>query len=417
MASLAADVGASAREPYLGDPAAKSPPAEPDRRHTRGGTFAYAANGAYITARPATPARVTPQRYPTRSFCTALGRSVACQCPADLAKPPLCWPAPRRYPTRKAVHSDEDTALNTAANLLLEQELLTVVRELSGRRIPYIALKGTPLLRRLGLPLGARKMHDNDILVRPEDAQRVVAALATRGYLPAKSSAPLSTHAYQFLLTRGHESGMHVALDVHVRLLSPDLFPARGVDPWEHTQEQQLGDCALRVLDRALTLIQTAAHLAQHAFTEPRILGVLGTAWTAWHSNVDRNALVTLAHETGTFPTLVYALDAARALGCTNAASGMSSVRAAALSRALPPERLRDPRPYPDYSRMVLAWLVLPPGAALRQLRRGLWPSPAELRAVVGADSSLAWAYLERPLRPLMRRLGVEPRGARRRTR
>lgn len=313
--------------------------------------------------------------------------------------------------------ANPNTALETAANLLLEQEMLTVVRDLNRQRIPNIVLKGTPLMRRLGLPLGARLIHDNDILVHPEDAARVSLVLGALGYSPAKGSAPLDGQGYQALLTRRHESGVPVALDVHFRLLSPDLFPAPQFDPWERTQEQRLGEVALRVLDRELTLIQTAAHFAQHAFTEPRILDVLGKAWTEWHADVDREALVALARATGTLPTLVYSLEAARALGRTGTPVGLSSLRARVLAHVLPPARLRDPRPYPDYERMALAWLVLPGGAAPRQLRRALFPRATELRAIVGADASLAWAYLERPLRPLMRRFGVEPRGARRRAR
>lgn len=312
--------------------------------------------------------------------------------------------------------AEDGTPLKAAANLLLEQELLSIVGQLDRAELPHVVLKGTPLLRRLGLPLSSRQLHDNDILVRPEDAVRAVEVLRALGYRPAKATIPLdSRHTFQFLLARRHETGVAVALDLHLRLLSPELFPAPGFDPWAHTESQLVGDTALRVPDRELTLIHTAAHLVQHAFAEPRIVHVLGAAWDAWHASVDHAALVRLAHVTGTFPTLVYALNSAHALGSTSAPVGLTSARASALARVLPPERLRDPRPYPDYARMALAWLVLPYGSAPRQLRRALFPRPSELRGIVGPGVSLPWAYLERPLRPFMRRLGVEPRGARHR--
>ena len=73
---------------------------------------------------------------------------------------------------------------NAARNLALARELLEVTQLLESRQIRVLPYKGVTLSQCIYGSLAVRQMKDMDILVRPEDLDRAVSLLATRGYEP-----------------------------------------------------------------------------------------------------------------------------------------------------------------------------------------------------------------------------------------
>ena len=303
-----------------------------------------------------------------------------------------------------------------AKNLLLEQEQMDLVQAFESAGVPVIVLKGMPLIRRLGLSPAERPLADNDFLVRERDLNMAYRVLTGRGYTspggrPLEADVGVGQHA----LVRRHKAGAPLVAEIHWRAFAPLLFDVPEDLVWSHTEWQRVGDTQLRVLDRELTLLHTAAHFVQHAFGEPRILRTLGRAWTLWRDAVDLPKLEALARETGTLAAVDFALAAAAALGYTESAPRFGSLQARVLRRVLPPERLLEPRPYPDYTRMGLIAVLIAPGRAARSLFMATFPPPVRMRAIYGELTTfeLLASYASRPFRPVLRKLGVRPRGAR----
>ena len=92
-----------------------------------------------------------------------------------------------RDPLTPSIGAPEgDPAPRAARNLLLTSELLSIARGLDAADVEFIVLKGVPLAYRIFGRLDARRIRDNDILVRPRDVPRQIAAAAAhaREYHP-----------------------------------------------------------------------------------------------------------------------------------------------------------------------------------------------------------------------------------------
>lgn len=295
----------------------------------------------------------------------------------------------------------------TAHNLALQSELLQLHGTLSEAGVEAVVLKGLPLMRRLGEDIAGRRLADNDILVRKADIERAEAACRDLGYMPVPGRelpVSLRSESGQHPLVR-EVAGHRVCVELHWEAFHP---PFTGVDPdllWRHTETTAFQGAELRVFDAPLTLVHTAAHFVWHAMNETRLLRTLGRAWDAWGAGIRATDLESLARRTGTFHALTYSLSAARDLGFSRDVPQFQSTRARALGRLLPPHRLGEPRPHPDYDRILLSLMLVSPSRGAAHLRRLMLPAPAQVGVVAGDSSvrGVATHYLGRPARTLRR--------------
>jgi hypothetical protein len=113
-----------------------------------------------------------------------------------------------------------------ANNLRLLRERERVLATLATAEVPVLVLKGACLLDRAYPTPGWRPMSDLDLLVRPADASRAVAALADVRYHPADSAAARvlgEGGIAEVVLTTGAGSG---AIDLHVSVKGPGAAAA-----------------------------------------------------------------------------------------------------------------------------------------------------------------------------------------------
>jgi hypothetical protein len=265
--------------------------------------------------------------------------------------------ASRSAPTRPLGAPVGDPVSVAARNLRVTSELLAIARGLDAAGVPFIVLKGVPLAYRLFGRLEARRIRDNDILVRPADVERAVAALHLLGYEPQYPGLRIGKERArnnQYALLRRRASGGVACAEVHWSAFYPRFFDVPDDVAWGHTQPFTLHGMTMRVFDEPLTLLHLAAHFAQHGFSAAWILRDVAAAWNAWHGEIDRDALLALARDTGTTHVLAFALRAASDLGLLLAPPPATrSWRAAALRRMLPARRLLEPRPEPDHRRRL----------------------------------------------------------------
>jgi hypothetical protein len=298
-----------------------------------------------------------------------------------------------------------------ARNLLLTAELLHIARGFDAAGVAFVVLKGVPLAHRIFGRLDARRIRDNDILVRPRDVDRALEVLRDGGYEPLnpgllarKEFRRTNQHALVHRLPAG---GVALA-ELHWSAFHPWFFRVPEEIEWGHTQPFQLNGVAVRVFDEVLTLLHLTAHFAQHAFSEPWILRDVAAAWNTWHHDIDRGALLRLAQDTGTQHVLEFALRAAQDLDLLVAPVRLTgSRRAGVLRRLLPVRRLFEPRPSPDHRRTMLVFLLTGLRQVPRYLAHGMFPTIEGMSVIYGRPVS-GWLYLRyatRPFRALRRAL------------
>jgi len=168
---------------------------------------------------------------------------VSWQALVDLAQaqgvlPPLVWALRRRallLPVPEGLaHADAaghpTVQLETSYQRHLERrkrqriQLAAVIGVLNRANIQPCLLKGARyLLAPAGSWSEARDMRDLDLLVRPDDAERAVAALAAEGYRSDPNSGPTDQH-----LPELSKDGCPSAVELHIEALA---FSARAVLP------------------------------------------------------------------------------------------------------------------------------------------------------------------------------------------
>jgi hypothetical protein len=294
----------------------------------------------------------------------------------------------------------------TAHNLALEAALREVLSELAEREIAVVVLKGIPLLRRLPGGLKARRLADNDLLVRRVDVLRAYEALLSLGYRPhphLRIESQLQASSEYALF---HPSGAIV--DLHWSAFPGELFDVPEAIQWSLTEEVELAGTKLRVFDRPMTLAHLASHMVQHGLSEVRILTELAELWNLWHSSLPETELAAVARATGTRDALAYCFAAAQKLDLLDAAPPahlLESPRAKLLARLVPAHSLHTPRPAPDYVRSIQCLLVANPARLHLWLRRHFAPPLDNLAAVYDERTSpiMYLRYFTRLFRPVAR--------------
>jgi hypothetical protein len=153
---------------------------------------------------------------------------------------------------------------------LSAQSLGQVASALAGIR--WILLRGPALGARLYGDLMLRPFGDLDVLIRPTDVERALAALGAAGFKQPADSLPLAFYRRYHLHVELSQPGatararleLHWALDHPFALITPDVngLVTRG-------QPQYIGRFETAVPDPDDLVLSLAVHLAKHAVLLP----------------------------------------------------------------------------------------------------------------------------------------------------
>jgi hypothetical protein len=287
-------------------------------------------------------------------------------------------------------------------NLRVKAQLLEVSRAFAARGIEHGVLKGVPLVLRLYQRLDARWIGDNDLLI-PEGAERAsIEALQALGYQPKRD--PWVGLQHDGRATFKRPDGPDAIVDLHVDAFGSLLFRVPRALPWQHLEQIDVGGHTVQVFDREWTLLHLAAHCAQHAMMEPRILRDLARAWNDWGGEIELERVARVAREHGLIDALMFALWVAQDLGMlVRPPPDWSAPRATRLRRMLSTRRLLRPTQGMPYLRMASMGLLVAPAQRVHLLRTYLFPPAAKLGE--SPKSIRLWGrYAVRLVRPLLRR-------------
>jgi Uncharacterised nucleotidyltransferase len=163
---------------------------------------------------------------------------------------------------------------SAARHLLLQAELLKVLRIFDQYSIAAVPLKGPVLAAMLCDEVPWRDSADLDLLVRRADTTRAKEALLAAGYrldshLPHGEENAAFHWRSQLVLFR---DGPGPAIDLHWQLL-PSLFPcARHFDlVWERLQIARFHDREIRTFSAEDQLFFLCAHAARHSWQSLRL--------------------------------------------------------------------------------------------------------------------------------------------------
>lgn len=264
--------------------------------------------------------------------------------------------------------------------LLACRQLPEIARAAADLGVPLIALKGAARLLSGELP-GARSMGDLDLLLAPEDAERLHQHLQrAHGY--ARGVRTVSHHLAALTRTGS------LPVELHVRL--GDRRIALDDEMWNDARPIDAGGTSLLVPSAT----GMALHCLDHAVTlnserSLRLRDVLDTA-TLWTSDVDGDRVERYVRSSGDRAVLERLLSAARDFNHgipAVYAGGRSAVRRVACVR------------------IAAASLVGNPAAADRLMRYagtlalGSWPAAARLGQGLPARALAAVRDARRPLR------------------
>ena len=301
-----------------------------------------------------------------------------------------------------------DREQRAARNLLLQAELVRLVRALRLAGIETIVLKGLPLLRRLYGALDERWMADNDLLVHRADVFRARDVLVELGYrlprfLRLESQLDLM-HAYRLRRPLAEKSFLDA--DLHWTITLPRLVDVPEECLWAHVEMLELGGERVRVFDPQMTILHLAWHFAVDYFANDKTLADLVRAWSMWGEQIDPDELVRLADRMRLRHVLAYALACVRHEGgAVPAVPEIDSRIARLVLRLVPPERRRIAGPWVAYRRIFVRALMADPRRWPRFLRHALFPPIDEMAEVLGrpVTPGLYLRYLTRPLQPVTR--------------
>ena len=163
---------------------------------------------------------------------------------------------------------------NAGRSARLWHALETALRALAQAGIPTLLLKGAALVQTVYENPALRPMGDLDLLVRPADAGRALAALAGLGYRPQQHEpAPGSTRTYENEIMLGRE-GAPAPLELHWGLFDSPHYQSQLPMEWfwQTARPVHIGDTGAQALGPEAQILHLCGHLLLHHGGDARLL-------------------------------------------------------------------------------------------------------------------------------------------------
>ena len=335
-----------------------------------------------------------------------------------------------------------DAEANDPAALSWQLRLCAGLHELSGRleelKIPYLVLKGVPLVIEAYGGLGHRPIRDIDLLIQSEDLDRCISALEDLSYrsqhFVTVKKLSRSRHAFSFFGGR-----YLLPIDLHISASDPRLYPTNQYWAFEKLRYLERPNLPkLPILGEEHCLVHLAIHQAQHAYLdhyiaedfrrsfvnfsqswfkdspEKKLLELLQIAQSANATEALRLAVQHLDPQKSTHQTEAFTFFYRELLSALNAVSTPSAARRSfelKLLRALEADSSSGKLQLKNERRaMFLAPLVAGHRLALKHWGRQLVPRWIEMQELekTAQPLPLLSAYMLRPLRPILGALGLK---------
>lgn len=150
---------------------------------------------------------------------------------------------------------------------LLREELVIILDSLAAHGVDVLLLKGAALAQTVYGAVGLRPMGDQDLLVRPEDAQRAIHILSGLGYQPegleARAGADL-VYENEVLLRKA--GLVDFVVEIHWSLFDSPYYQ-RSLPMawfWQTALPIQVEDTPARVLGPEAQILHLCGHLVLH---------------------------------------------------------------------------------------------------------------------------------------------------------
>ena len=159
---------------------------------------------------------------------------------------------------------------NAGRNLLLAQRLLQLLKLFRDNGIEAIPFKGPTLAALAYGSVSMRRFCDLDILVRPQDIERVSALLISRGFVPRFRFSKLQKWIHRrFTCEFGFDHPQeNLQLDIHWRFAARYLAPGFAVvNPLLHLRKVRLEDAETETLSADILLLYLCLHGSFHLWT------------------------------------------------------------------------------------------------------------------------------------------------------
>jgi hypothetical protein len=196
-------------------------------------------------------------------------------------------------------------------NVILSDELTTILSAFNEHGIPVIALKGVALAELLYGNLVLRTMVDTDLLVRPDDLRRAGSLLNAMGYRQSTDPDDIS-HPFHgapfFKLTT-----LPFFIELHWDLEDERLITLPREKIWERAQTLQLQWGQTKVLSFEDTLMFSAMQLFKQT-EKLKILGDITELLKKYEDCIDWYYIIAAARSWGMGASLYYSLKRAKEL-------------------------------------------------------------------------------------------------------
>ena len=200
-------------------------------------------------------------------------------------------------------------------NVLLSNELASVLSTFSKRGIAVIPLKGTVLAETIYENPALRVSADMDILVHPEDIAKARSLLSELGYQQIPEPPHWEHHFHEVPYCK--QTIIPIFVELHWDLEDRRLATVPEAEIWDRAQPLDLQEISTKVLSPEDNLLFLAIHLCKHSKELLKFLGDIAELLKKYQDTLDWDYIIASARswqtDVAVYYTLVRASDLLRA--------------------------------------------------------------------------------------------------------
>ena len=149
---------------------------------------------------------------------------------------------------------------NLKRNVLIEKEILVLLKTSRDKNITAIPFKGFALIQTIYHNPGLRIMADIDILVKKEDTEKLRTIFMESGY--AENKAHIGHNITVFI--KHFLSNIPIIIEIHDTIVPPRPYKLNLPDLWNRAQEKIINNEKIFYLSPEDTFLSLALHLRRH---------------------------------------------------------------------------------------------------------------------------------------------------------
>ncbi len=178
-------------------------------------------------------------------------------------------------------------------NQLLLRSALPLLKSFQQESVPFLLMKGAPLLFDVHGDSGVRSLGDFDVLVDPADGPRAAGILLDAGWRPTTRLREPIARTFELVHAAEFSHGPEAGMDLHSHALEECCYPGADVHFWQRRRAMQLPGLSVETLAFEDMLLHVCVHGSRGAPARvvhwiPDALAILRRAGTVdWDVMVD----------------------------------------------------------------------------------------------------------------------------------